>query len=513
MVTRGFNQTRSSPALREFEHLIDLRQVVKVYETPAGSFTALKGVDLQVDAGEFVAVIGKSGSGKSTLINTITGIDRPTLGEVFIGGTPIHTLSENEVALWRGQNMGIVFQFFQLLPTLTLSENVMLPMEFGRLYSPRERKERAMHLLELVGLVEQAYKLPSTISGGQQQRVAIARALANDPILLVADEPTGSLDFKTADTIFQLFEDLVAQGKTILTVTHDQDWAARVSRVVQIADGEIVDQYIAQALDTLDQRQLARVSSKLEPVPCPAGSIIFRQGDPSDRFYVIVKGQVEVVIEHASGREIIGAVLESGQFFGEIGLLQGKPRGATVRVAAETDAVLMALDRETFGQLARDSNLTHDAIAQVMRQRITAAHLLAALPEQVDRGVTQIQAGHERLTYQPGEIIVREGDVADKFYLITSGEAEVVQARHGDKVLSRLSSGQYFGEIGLLRGGRRTATVRAASDREESIKVVALHRDLFHKLTVESNMTRREIALIIRQRLAADEDRDESAHA
>ncbi|MFN2271512.1 MAG: cyclic nucleotide-binding domain-containing protein [Anaerolineae bacterium] len=482
--------------------LIDLRQVVKVYKTPAGPFTALKGVDLQVGAGEFVAVIGKSGSGKTTLINTITGIDRPTLGEVLVGGVPIHTMSENEVALWRGKNLGVIFQFFQLLPTLTLIENVMLPMEFGRLYSVRERKNRALYLLNLVGLAEQAYKLPSMVSGGQQQRAAIARALANDPIVLVADEPTGSLDSKTADSIFQLFEDLVDQGKTILTVTHDQDWASRVGRVVQIADGEIVDQYIAKALDMLSQEQLVQISSHLEPETFAAGSIVFRQGDPSDRFYIVVKGQVEVAIEHASGKEVIGAILESGQFFGEAGLLQGTPRRATVRVSAGADALLMALDRETFGRLVIDSNLTHDAIAQVMRQRMTVDHLLASLPEQVNRNTSRLlQSGHERLTFQPGQVIIREGDVADKFYLITNGEVEVLQSRHGNAVVARLSSGQYFGEIGLLHAGRRTATVRAAADEDTVVEVVAISRDLFSALLTESNMTRNEIVLIMRQRL------------
>jgi ABC-type lipoprotein export system ATPase subunit/CRP-like cAMP-binding protein len=482
--------------------LIDMRQVVKVYETPAGPFTALKGIDLQVGAGEFVAVIGKSGSGKTTLINAITGIDRPTLGEVLIGGVPIHTMSENEVALWRGKNLGVIFQFFQLLPTLTLIENVMLPMEFGRLYSFRERKNRAMYLLSLVGLAEQAYKLPSMVSGGQQQRAAIARALANDPIVLVADEPTGSLDSKTADSIFQLFEDLVDQGKTILTVTHDQDWASRVGRVVQIADGEIVDQYIAKALDMLSQEQLVQISSHLEPETFAAGSIVFQQGDPSDRFYIVVKGQVEVIVQHASGKEVVGAVLESGQFFGEMGLLQGEPRKTTVRVTTDADALLMALDRETFGRLVIDSNLTHDAIAHVMRQRMTVDHLLAALPEQVNRNTSRLlQSGHERLTFQPGEVIIREGDVADKFYLITNGEVEVLQARHGNAVVARLSSGQYFGEIGLLHAGRRTATVRAAGDEDTIVEVVAISRDLFTALLTESNMTRNEIILIMRQRL------------
>jgi ABC-type lipoprotein export system ATPase subunit/CRP-like cAMP-binding protein len=484
--------------------LIELRQVVKVYETPAGPFTALKGVDLQVPAGEFVAVIGKSGSGKTTLINTITGIDRPTLGEVFVGGVPIHSLNENKMALWRGRNLGVIFQFFQLLPTLTLIENVMLPMEFARLYSPRQRKERAMYLLELVDIEDQADKLPAAVSGGQQQRAAIARALANDPIVLVADEPTGSLDSKTADAIFQLFEDLTDQGKTILMVTHDQDLAARVSRVVQMADGQIVDQRVEKALDTLSQQQLVQISTRLEPVTYPAGSIIYRQGEPADRFYIIINGQVEVLTEHPSAGEIIVAALGKGQYFGEIGLLEGRPRTATVRTAAGADAMLMALDRDTFSHLAVDLHLTHDTIAHVMRQRVKAEHLFIALPEQANKNTMRIRSGHERLTYQPGEIIFREGDVADRFYLLTSGEVEVLQSGHGEEVVARLGSGQSFGEIGLLRGGRRMATIRAATDSETGVEVVVIHCDLYRELMVESSMTNKQIALIMRERLMGD---------
>lgn len=225
-------------------HLIDLRQVVKRYENAAGSFTALAGVDLQVDTGEFVAVVGKSGSGKSTLINIITGIDRPTSGEVLVGDTAVHTLSESQMASWRGQHVGVVFQFFQLLPTLTVIENVLLPMDFCSVHAPRERVPRAMHLLERVEMAEHAYKLPSALSGGQQQRVAIARALANDPMILVADEPTGNLDSKTASAVFHLFETLVEGGKTILMVTHDSDMASRVGRAVHMADGAIVDEIV-----------------------------------------------------------------------------------------------------------------------------------------------------------------------------------------------------------------------------------------------------------------------------
>jgi putative ABC transport system ATP-binding protein len=222
-------------------YLIELRGVEKIYEGAAGKFTALKGVDLQVDPGEFVAVIGKSGSGKSTLINMITGIDRPTAGEVLVGDTAVHTLSEGQIAEWRGRNIGVVFQFFQLLPTLTLVENVMLPMDFCDMYTMREREDRAMRLLEQVDLVEHAFKLPTAISGGQQQRAAIARAIANDPPILVADEPTGNLDSVTADSVVRLFETMVAGGKTILMVTHDRDLARRASRTIILVDGEIAD--------------------------------------------------------------------------------------------------------------------------------------------------------------------------------------------------------------------------------------------------------------------------------
>ncbi len=223
-------------------HLIDLHQVIKTYHTPAGDFPALKKVDLKIDTGEFVSVVGKSGSGKSTLINMITGIDRPSAGSIYVGDQAIHHLGEGPMAEWRGRNVGVIFQFFQLLPMLSCLENIMLPMDFRNLYTPKERKDRALHLLEQVEMVEHAYKLPSEVSGGQQQRVAIARALANDPPILTADEPTGNLDSKTADSIFRLFESLVAEGKTILMVTHDNELANRVNRTITLADGEIVDE-------------------------------------------------------------------------------------------------------------------------------------------------------------------------------------------------------------------------------------------------------------------------------
>jgi len=221
--------------------IIDLRGITKVYTTAAGPFVALRGIDLTIGAGEFVAVVGKSGSGKSTLINMFTGIDHPTDGEVIVANTAIRHLDEGKMAEWRGRTMGIVFQFFQLLPTLSIIENVMIPMDLAGLYGMGERYTRAQALLAQVGLADDAHKYPATVSAGQQQRAAIARALANDPPLLVGDEPTGNLDSRTADRVFQLFADLVAQGKTFIMVTHDNELAARIPRVIQVQDGVLLE--------------------------------------------------------------------------------------------------------------------------------------------------------------------------------------------------------------------------------------------------------------------------------
>ncbi len=224
------------------ESFIRLQNVVKTYVTPAGSFKALRDINLQIKKGEFMAVVGKSGSGKSTLLNMLTRIDRPTSGEIMVGQTAIHRLSEGETAHWRGRNVGIVFQFFQLLPTLTIIENIMLAMDFCKTVPVGKRKSRALELLDQVGIKEQTHKLPAMLSGGEQQRVAIARALANDPPILVADEPTGNLDTETATAVFQLLQAQAAAGKTVILVTHDRDLATKVNRTITLVDGRIVQE-------------------------------------------------------------------------------------------------------------------------------------------------------------------------------------------------------------------------------------------------------------------------------
>ena len=229
------------------ETIVQVKDVVKNFQVGGATVTILKGISFSVKKSEFLSIVGPSGNGKSTLLNMITGIDRPSSGEIIVTGKQVHRMSEDALAAWRGESVGIIFQFFQMLPALSLLQNVILPMDLSGKYSSRERRARAEHLLDLVGLKDQMHKLPSLVSGGQQQRAAIARALANDPPLLIADEPTGNLDSRTSSDIFDLFAEVVSQGKTMLMVTHDKELARRVPRVVEILDGRITrDEYIGR---------------------------------------------------------------------------------------------------------------------------------------------------------------------------------------------------------------------------------------------------------------------------
>jgi ABC-type lipoprotein export system ATPase subunit len=354
--------------------LIRLRDIVKTFSTAAGDFTVLKGIDADFYSGEFVGIIGKSGSGKSTLINMITGIDRPTSGDVIIGDVQVHKLGENRLATWRGRQMGIVFQFFQLLPMLSLVENIMLPMDFCNMYAPRKRKERALELLRMVEMEEHADKLPTAISGGQQQRVAIARALANDPPILLADEPTGNLDSKTAGTIFKMFEDLARQGKTVIMVTHDSSLAQRVSRTFLIVDGEIANEFVARALPMLTSDQLLKATHKLQPMEFAPGATILQEGEPGDRFYIVTKGRAEVALKRPGGTDVVVMRPGPGEYFGEVELMQGGQNIATIRAVQDTPVDVVTLDRQTFTELLSESESTRDALS-IMADRRAAENV------------------------------------------------------------------------------------------------------------------------------------------
>ena len=327
---------------------IVLHGVYKTYENAAGRFVALHNVDLQLSYGQFVSVVGKSGSGKSTLLNMITGIDHPTSGEVIVGGKHIYRLSESQRARWRGRQIGVVFQFFQLLPTLTLLENTMLPMDYCDVFPFNDRPERALELLRLVGLGDQADKLPSAVSSGQQQSAAIARALATDPPIILADEPTGNLELSRAEGILSLFEKLAADGKTIIIVTHDPAITRRTDQTVILSDGEIIDQAVARALPYLSHPEMLAASHKASRKTYDPGATIIRQGEMVDYFFMVAEGEVEVVLSNGNCADISLARLGPGQFFGEVELTQGGGSIASVRGAPERPVVLTLLAKEDF---------------------------------------------------------------------------------------------------------------------------------------------------------------------
>ncbi len=356
------NETRKDD--RMTSAMIDLREVDKFYTSAAGDYHALRNIDLQVNPGDFVSIIGKSGSGKSTLLNMISGIDRPTTGEVWINATALHKLDENQLAAWRGENLGILFQFFQLLPALSLLQNVILPMDLAGKYSPRERRQRAEHLLELVGLSEHQHKLPSMVSGGQQQRAALARALANDPPLIVADEPTGNLDSKTAESVFALFNELVKQGKTIIIVTHDSGLAKRTSRTALIADGEIVNEYVTKALPTLTFDQLLAANRLFRPHQYEAGAMILTEGRDNNNFYVVSKGTVEVILPRPGQSDVIALELGPGKYFGEMAFFHDRRNMASVRACETCPVEVLQITYEQLNELLAQSEVTRNVLHQ-----------------------------------------------------------------------------------------------------------------------------------------------------
>lgn len=362
------NQIQTPPT--SGQHLIHMQDVVKTFVNTAGEFTALRGINLCVQQGEFAAVIGKSGSGKSTLLNMLTGIDHPTSGKVLVDGLDIYSLTESQRSLWRGRNLGIVFQFFQLLPMLNLLENVMLPMDYVGMYEIDQRPKKALELLEQVGLRDQAQQLPRAVSRGQQQSAAIARALATDPPILVADEPTGNLDSKSAQTIIDLFEQLSRQGKTILMVTHDPSMTQRATRTVFISDGELVDETIAQALPLLSHPLMKELAQRVKRASFQPGATILQQRKSVDNFYMIQSGRVEIILQGRFADDLVITSLGPTDFFGEISLLKGGKAIASVRASDEGPVELLALPREDFNWLMAESPLTEESICRTVQKRL-----------------------------------------------------------------------------------------------------------------------------------------------
>ena len=333
--------------------IVYCQDVFKLFKTPAGEAMVLKDIDASIWRGQFVSVVGRSGSGKSTLVNMITGIDHPSSGIVRVAGTELHHMSEGQVAVWRGRTMGIVFQFFQLLPMLTLIENLMLPMDFCNMYAPADREDRAMQLLKRVGLESLAHKLPGAISGGQQQSAAVARALANDPPIIMADEPTGNLDSRTAEDVIQLFEELVDHGKTILMVTHDPVLAKRTSRTMIISDGELVNEAVSQAFPDLRHAQMLQLTQMARSQTFPPNEAL--PAHPG-QVYVVERGALEIANEG-------GALVETyanNRFVDPAHLHLGRRTGLSLRSGPE-GAEVLAFDHapayDVLGEAVRMTGL------------------------------------------------------------------------------------------------------------------------------------------------------------
>ena len=352
--------------------MIQLHGVVKSFSNAAGEFTILKGVDLTINRGEFVSIVGKSGSGKSTLLNMVTGIDHPSAGQVVVNGTDIYTgVTESQRSKWRGRNLGIVFQFFQLLPMLTLLENVMLPMDYVDMYDFDERPARAMELLKLVGLEKFANKLPVLVSTGQQQLAAIARAMACDPPLLIADEPTGNLDTKSSDTIIGLFQHFVDQGKTIVMVTHDPSLTSRTHRNIILSDGELINETIARSLPQLRHRHMLEFTKLVEERVYQPHETILSRDEHVEYFFMIRKGEVDVILQDKKKNDNVVSRLSEGEFFGEMELLRNGKAIANVRAGSNPVEVL-ALPRADFIRVMNESPITAEAVAKIVQKRLEA---------------------------------------------------------------------------------------------------------------------------------------------
>lgn len=351
-------------------YMIETHKIVKTFKNAAGEFVVLKGIDLIIERGQFVSIVGKSGSGKSTLLNMITGIDHPTDGQMIVGGTDIyHNMGESQRSRWRGKNLGIVFQFFQLLPMLTLLENVMLPMDYADMYDFDERPQRAKELLKLVGLEKEASKLPAAVSTGQQQAAAIARALACDPPLLVADEPTGNLDSKSADKIIEVFEHLVTQGKTIVMVTHDPSLTSRTDRNIIISDGELIDEAVSRSLPLLRHRHMLEITKTATRKIFQPGEVILECGQGVNNLYLIARGSVDVMKKNGDGGKLL-ARLQADEFFGEIELLRGGQSIACVRASDESPVEVLVVDGGDFLRIVKESPITAEALGKIVEARL-----------------------------------------------------------------------------------------------------------------------------------------------
>jgi ABC-type lipoprotein export system ATPase subunit len=346
--------------------------VVRGFDTPAGRETALKGVSFEARPGELVVLVGKSGGGKTVLLNLLGGLDRPSSGSVQVGDVRLEMLSDAALTDWRRRTVGVMLQGHRLFGSLSVLQNVELPLELAGRVPRHERTEQARERLAQVGMLNYAQARPGSLSEGQRRRVALAQALANGPPLLLADEPTQSLDPVRAAAVFRLFGQLADAGTLVIMATRDYDLAARATRALVLSGGELVSQFVAEALPTLDLVQLSAAAERFKPLRYAPGQVVVRQGERADRFFIIVRGEAEVLLERPDGEPVQVSTLRPGQYFGEIALVRGGPRTATVRASWNTGLDVLTLGKDVFGRLLGDSDPTRERVDQVIRERVLA---------------------------------------------------------------------------------------------------------------------------------------------
>lgn len=464
---------------------LTMRRMSRTFPSPDGELRALSEIDLSIRAGEFVAVIGRSGSGKSTLAAILAGLDQPSAGEVWVGGTALHRMAPAELLSWRGRGAGLVRPGGRLIPSLTLLENVLLPMELHGRLQPRARLSRAHELLAQFGLAALAGRGPAEVSAEDRVCAALARALANDPPLLVADDPTAGLTNADSEEVFRLLRAQAAAGKTVVLLTPDEDYARQVDRTLLIADGKIVNEHLARALATLSSEQLIEIARRTQPITYMPGQTIVRQGDLGEHLYVLIDGTANVLLEHPSGKQILVERLARGQIFGEMALIGHGPRSATVQASEEGPVTVVAIGRGTFERLiAESASLRHD-LGRVVDQR-RAQLYLQALSRLTSADLLRLSQPIRVDTYPPGTVVVQQGAPGDTFFIIVEGIVDVVVQRPGaaELVLARLSEGQYFGEMAIVNKATRNATVRVG--REGPAKLVELTKATFFALIQQS---------------------------
>lgn len=349
---------------------VRLERVVRGFDTPAGRETALKGVDFETLPGELTVVVGKSGSGKSVLLRLMAGLDRPTAGSITVGETRLQDLTPAALTRWRRQTVGILLQDQQLIAGLNVLQNVQLALELADVISTKDRVDHAREALAQVGMLNYESARAASLSVGQRRRAALAQALANEPPLILADEPTQGLDPIRAAAVFRLFHRLAEAGKTVIIATHDYELASRGGRAVVLSDGEIVNQHVTEAFAALDLVQLNAAAERLQPRRYAPGQVIVRQGDRADRFFIIARGEAEVLIEMPDGAPVLINTLGPGQYFGEVAVVRRTPRTATVRASDKSGLDVLALGRDVFSQLLEHSEPTRERIDSVIRERI-----------------------------------------------------------------------------------------------------------------------------------------------